>query len=101
LKRGPVSHPHSSHAGHECPLHRVHGSRDGTGVRVSAESLTEQRLQNILDARPDVAGIREQVRFTYGYRNEHDHYRDILVTTTAGERIAGTVKPEARLGSGR
>lgn len=85
-------------AGH-CTGFMVLGA--GAGVRVSAESLTEQRLQKILDARPDVAGIREQVRFTYGYRNEHDHYFDILVTTTAGERIACTVKPEVRLASGR
>lgn len=73
----------------------------GAGTRVAAESWTEQRHLHLQAARRDVAQVREQVRFRYGRRDEHEHFFDMLVVKTDGQRIAYTVKPQARLASGR
>ncbi|SHF02163.1 hypothetical protein SAMN05444279_11468 [Ruegeria intermedia] len=73
----------------------------GPGVRVSSESFFEQGFKKILAARPDISDVREQVLFRYGRKNERCHFFDILATKTDGSRIAYTVKPAAKLASGR
>ena len=72
-----------------------------SGIRSQAESYTELCHQKIEGARSDVADIQEQVLFTFGRQNEKRHFFDMVVTKACGERIAYTVKPEARLKSGR
>lgn len=73
----------------------------GAGIRVMAESATEQRHLHIQSVRPDVADVREQVRFDYGRQDEHRHFFDMVVSKVCGERIAYTVKPTSNLRSGR
>jgi hypothetical protein len=82
-----------------CTAFTVLGEHSGT--RSQAESYTELCHQKIESARSDVADIQEQVLFTFGRQNEKRHFFDMLVTKASGERIAYTVKPEARLKSGR
>jgi hypothetical protein len=74
---------------------------ESMGTRVQAESHLELCHLQLQNARPDVVDVREQVRFTYGRRNDRTHVFDIVVMTSCGERIAYTVKPEARLASCR
>ena len=82
-----------------CTAFTVLGERSGT--RSQAESYTELCHQKIEGARSDVTDIQEQVLFTFGRQDEKRHFFDMVVTKTSGERIAYTVKPEARLKSGR
>lgn len=82
-----------------CTAHTV--LRNGTALprRTQAESYLELSHLTIQNARPDVIDLREQVLFTYGAGDKH--FFDMVVTLRNGERIAYTVKPEARLTSGR
>src|SRR4029079_1452124 len=45
--------------------------------------------------------LQEQARFRYGAHDEREHVFDVVATRTTGSRIAYTIKPEARLRSGR
>lgn len=72
----------------------------GAGTRMQAESKLELDHLRIQCARPDVADVQEQVLFLYGRRDDQRHVFDMVVTKTGGARIAYTVKPEIRLGSG-
>jgi len=87
-------------AGH-CTTNTVLG--DMIGYRVQGESMLELRHQLILNARPDVADIREQVVFLYGWskRKPLTHIFDVVLEMNDGRRIAVTIKPEIRLRSGR
>ncbi|TQM93265.1 hypothetical protein [Roseinatronobacter monicus] len=87
-------------AGH-CTTHVVLG--DGAGVHVQGESILEMRLQFILNARREVADMREQVRFFYGWNpaKQKQHVFDLVVTLVDGTVIAYAIKPEVRLESGR
>lgn len=82
-----------------CTAHAVLGR--GAGQRVQAESSLELSHLFILNADPSIAELREQVRFRYGPADEREHVFDVLSARTSGARIAYTVKPEARLRSGR
>jgi hypothetical protein len=82
-----------------CTAYTVLGEHSGT--RRQAESYTEVCHQKIEAARTDTAGIQEQVLFTFGRQDEKRHFFDMVVTKASGERIAYTVKPVARLKSGR
>ena len=82
-----------------CTAFTVLGENSGT--RFQAESHLELCHLQIEATRPDVAAVQEQVLFTYGRQNEKRHFFDMVVTKASGERIAYTVKPEARLKSGR
>lgn len=74
---------------------------EGSGVRVAAESWTEQRHLHLQDARHDVVDVREQVKFFYGRSGKLKHVFDMVATKSDGQRIAYTVKPEVDLESGR
>jgi hypothetical protein len=75
---------------------------DGAGVRMQAESHLELSHLFILNADPEIADLREQVRFRFGPRGaERDHVFDVVATRRDSTRIAYTVKPEVRLASGR
>jgi hypothetical protein len=82
-----------SSQGH-CTAHSVLG--DGAGVRMQAESWLEQCGFYVLNARHDVATMREQVVFPYGPKREHDHIFDVVVTLHDERQIAYTIKPENR-----
>ena len=83
-----------------CTAYAVLG--DGAGVRMQAESHLELSHLFILNADPDIADLREQVRFPYGLPGaERAHVFDAVATRRSGVRIAYTVKPEVRLHSGR
>lgn len=82
-----------------CTAHAVLGR--GAGQRVQAESSLELSHLFILNADPSIAELREQVRFRYGPDDEREHVFDVLAVRTSGARIAYTIKPEARLRSGR
>lgn len=73
----------------------------GSGTRMQAESKLELDHLKTQFNQCDVADVKEQVRFEFGHRNEFEHYFDMVVTKTSGDRIACTVKPEVRLESGR
>lgn len=74
---------------------------EGPGQRMHAESHLELCHFLLLNADRGIADLREQVRFRYGARDEHEHFFDVVATRTTGERIAFTIKPEDRLRSGR
>lgn len=74
---------------------------ENSGTRFQAESHLELCHLQIEASRPDVAAVQEQVLFTFGRQDEKRHFFDMVVTKASGERIAYTVKPEARLKSGR
>ncbi|WP_145953388.1 hypothetical protein [Oceaniglobus indicus] len=80
-----------------CTAHAVRGA--GPGRRMQGESKLEMDHQAIQFLQPDVVDVVEQVEFKFGWRNETRHVFDMLVTTTAGEQIAYTVKPTSRLNS--
>lgn len=82
-----------SSQGH-CTAHSVLG--DGAGVRMQAESWLEQCGLYVLNARHDVATMREQVYFYYGPKREHHHIFDVVVTLHDARQIAYTIKPENR-----
>ncbi|MBK1636498.1 hypothetical protein [Rhodovulum adriaticum] len=72
---------------------------DGPGRVVRTESHTEFTCCLCLASRPETAKIHEQVAFEW-----HDadgvvrtHYIDFLVEQTDGQRVAYTVRPEARV----
>lgn len=82
-----------------CTLQSVLGQDAGT--RFQSESLLEYRHKLVLNSRPDIADMREQVRFRYGRLDQREVVFDIMVTKTGGRRIVYSVKPERRLQSGR
>ena len=82
-----------------CTGYTVLGS--GSGVRMQAKSHYELSHLFILNASSAIASLQEQVRFRYGRNDEHEHVFDVVATMKTGGRIAYTVKPEARLRSGR
>lgn len=82
-----------------CTAFTVLGENSGT--RFQAESHLELCHLQIEATRPDVAAVQEQVLFTFGQQDEKWHFFDMVVTKASGERVAYTVKPEARLKSGR
>ncbi|MDM7970013.1 MAG: hypothetical protein QUV10_10365 [Paracoccaceae bacterium] len=82
-----------------CTVNSVLG-RDG-GTRFQSESLLEFRHKLILDSLGNVADMREQVRFRYGWQDEHEVVFDLFLVLHDGTRLAGDVKPEVRLRSGR
>lgn len=53
---------------------------NGAGVRMQAESNLELCYFLVLNARRDVVSLREQVRFTYGSRNDCVHVFDVVAT---------------------
>jgi hypothetical protein len=82
-----------------CTGHLVLG--DGDGVVTQFESANESYHLLQLNARGEVADLREQVEFRYGPCNEHRHFFDMVATFTSGGRIAFTVKTAQGLASGR
>jgi len=82
-----------------CTVNSVLGQ--GAGTRFQSESLLEYRHKLVLSSRPEIADIREQVRFRYGRLDQHEVVFDLVVTKTDGRRIACSIKPEKRLRSGR
>ncbi|SCM68734.1 hypothetical protein [Donghicola eburneus] len=76
---------------------------DGEGTRFQGESYLELCHLYLLNAMKNVAEMREQVRFLYGWDPEKPqaHYFDVFATLDDGTRIAFAVKPEVRLASGR
>jgi hypothetical protein len=81
-----------------CTGHVILG--DGDGVVTQFESGGESNHLLVLNARRDVADLREQVEFTYGSRDEHRHFFDMVATFTSGARIAFTVKPTDAVAAG-
>ncbi len=77
-----------------CTAHSVFG--DGAGFRMQGESALENSHFYILNARPDVVEMREQVYFHYGWKRDRHHIFDVLVTFRDGSRIAYTIKPARR-----
>lgn len=77
-----------------CTAHSVFG--DGAGFRMQGESALESNHFYILNARHDVAEMREQVYFRYGPKRERHHIFDVLVTLHNGHRLACTIKPDRR-----
>lgn len=90
-------HIPAASAGH-CTTHAVLGK--GAGQHVQGESWLEFRHQVLISGRPNVAALREQALFTFGWKRERKHFFDLFVTLTCGARIAYTIKPEVRLTSG-
>lgn len=85
-------------AGH-CTAQTILG--DGHGTRKNAESWLELCNLYLLNAKQDVAELREQEEFHFGWAPEDLdlHVFDVVATLTSGLRIAYTVKPEVRLNS--
>lgn len=83
-----------------CTAHVVLG--DNEGYRVQAESHLELCNLFLLNARRDVARLKEQALFVWN-DNGHPkrHFFDVLAFLKNGRSIAFTVKPEARIKSGR
>lgn len=73
----------------------------GEGVRFQSESLLEYRHKLMLNSVGNIADMREQVRFRFGWHSEREVVFDIYLTLDDGTRIACDVKPEKRLASGR
>ena len=73
---------------------------DGDGVVTQCESANESYHLLLLNARREVADLREQVEFNYGSRDEHLHFFDMVATFTSGARIAFTVKPTDAVAAG-
>ena len=63
---------------------------------MQGESALENSHFFVLNARHDVAEMREQVYFTYGANLDRHHIFDVLVTLRDGTRLACTVKPARR-----
>lgn len=82
-----------------CTVNSVLG--DGDGIRDQSESLFEYRHKLVLNSLNNVADMREQVRFHYGPRDEHEVVFDLFLVLDDGTRIAGDIKPDVRLQSGR
>lgn len=74
---------------------------DGVGQRMQAESHLELCHLLLLNANRQIVHLWEQARFAYGGGDERLHVFDVVATWASGERIAYTIKPEARLRSGR
>jgi hypothetical protein len=74
---------------------------EGWGQRMQAESHLELCHLLLLNANREVVRLEEQVRFAYGRGDAQVHVFDVVATWASGERIAFTIKPEARLRSGR
>ena len=87
--------PRSS-KGH-CTAYSFTGS--GSGYVIQAESHLELKVQTVLEATPDVADMREQVKFRYGFSDapEQMHVFDLVVTLDTGQKIACAIKPEFRV----
>lgn len=85
-------------SGH-CTAYSVLGS--GSGTETQAESLLENNHFLVLNAVPNVAALREQVRFYFGWdpKKQRQHIFDVVAVLTTGERIAFAIKPEFRLNS--
>lgn len=71
---------------------------NGAGVLSQSESWGEMRTKLILNARPDVAEIREQILFKFGPDRDRNHWFDVVVIMTSGRVVACTYKPEAKVG---
>jgi hypothetical protein len=63
---------------------------------MQGESALEDNHFHVLNARHDVAEMREQVFFYYGPDRDQHHIFDVLVTLKNGTRLACTVKPAAK-----
>jgi hypothetical protein len=104
---GPIFLPSASRAERNvqrastahCTVHSVLGRGDGT--RFQSESLLEYRHKLVFNSLGTVVDMQEQVRFRYGRDNELQVVLDLYLTLADGTRIAGDVKPEVRLASGR
>ena len=85
-------------SGH-CTAYTVLGSDSGTETQ--CESLLEINHLFVLNTVPNVAELREQVRFYYGWdpKKLRQHIFDVVAVLTTGERIAFAIKPEFRLNS--
>lgn len=85
-------------SGH-CTAYAVLGA--GLGTELQAESLLEVHHFYVLNMLPNVAELREQVRFYYGWNPKklRQHIFDVVAVLTTGERIAFAIKPEFRLNS--
>lgn len=82
-----------------CTVNSVLG--DGDGIRYQSESLFEYRHKLVLNSFRNIADMREQARFRYGPRDECEVIFDLFLVLDDGTRIAGDIKPEVRLQSGR
>ena len=82
-----------------CTAYAVVG--DGPGRRMQAESHLELTHLQMLDADPAIVDLQEQVLFSFGEGDRRRHFFDLVATFNKGSRIAFTIKPEARLRSGR
>lgn len=82
-----------------CTVNSVLGRDEG--VRFQSESLLEFRHKLILNSNGNVADMREQVRFRYGWHEEREVVFDLFLVLKDGSRLAGDVKPAVRLLSGR
>lgn len=85
-------------SGH-CTAYTVLGS--GSGTETQGESLLEINHLFVLNTVPNVAELREQVRFYFGWdpKKQRQHIFDVVAVLTTGERIAFAIKPEFRLNS--
>lgn len=82
-----------------CTVNSVLGDVEGT--RFQSESMLEYRHKLVLNSLGSVVDMREQVRFRYGRADEREVVFDLFLVLADGTRIAGDVKPEVRLKSGR
>jgi hypothetical protein len=69
---------------------------NGPGQRMQAESHLELSHFLLLNANRLIVHLQEQVRFIYGLGDRQFHVFDVVATWGSGERIAYTIKPEAR-----
>jgi hypothetical protein len=81
-----------------CTGHLVLG--DGDGVVTQFESANESYHLLQLNARGEVADLREQVEFKFGRGKKYRHVFDMVATFTSGGRIAYTVKPTEEVAAG-
>lgn len=108
-QKDPVALPRPSQADRKvaksspnhCTAYTVLGSDEG--VVMQGESYLELCHLYLLNAMSNVAHLKEQVLFLYGWDVSRParHYFDVLATLDDGYRIAFAVKPEVRLISGR
>lgn len=85
-----------SSKGH-CVAHTVLG--DGPGIHIQANSHLELCHLRLLQMQPNLIDLREQVNFYHGPQFKALHVFDFVATYRNGDRIAFTVKPEAKLQS--
>lgn len=85
-------------SGH-CTAYTVLGS--GARTETQGERLLEINHLFVLNTVPNVAELREQVRFYFGWdpKKQRQHIFDVVAVLTTGERIAFAIKPEFRLNS--